>query len=82
MYMCSPILDYTFDLNLTPYIIPNSHYLLGALCTIDRSFGPVLDHTFHHISDTHVCHHLFSKMPFHHAQEATEYIRKTLGKFV
>jgi fatty acid desaturase len=40
----------------------------GALCTVDRSFGPVLDHVFHHISDTHVCHHIFSKMPFHAAQ--------------
>jgi omega-6 fatty acid desaturase (delta-12 desaturase) len=48
----------------------------GALCTIDRSFGPVLDHTLHHITDTHVMHHLFSKMPFYHAQEATEAVRK------
>ena len=53
----------------------------GALCTVDRSFGPILDHTFHHISDTHVCHHLFSKMPFYHAQEATECIRKVLGPY-
>ena len=51
------------------------------MCTIDRSFGPVLDHTLHHISDTHVCHHLFSKMPFYHAQEATEHIRKVLGPY-
>ena len=27
-------------------------WLRGALCTIDRSFGPVLDHTFHHITGT------------------------------
>jgi len=56
-------------------------WLRGALCTVDRSFGPVLDHTFHHITDTHVCHHLFSKMPFYHAQEATEAIRKVLGPY-
>lgn len=56
-------------------------WLRGALCTVDRSFGPVLDHCFHHISDTHVCHHLFSKMPFYHAQEATEHIRKFLGPY-
>jgi omega-6 fatty acid desaturase (delta-12 desaturase) len=43
---------------------------------VDRSFGPLLDHTFHHIVDTHVCHHLFSTMPFYHAQEATQAIRK------
>jgi omega-6 fatty acid desaturase (delta-12 desaturase) len=57
------------------------NWLRGALCTVDRSFGPLLDHTFHHISDTHVCHHLFSKMPFYHAQEATVYIRKVLGPY-
>jgi omega-6 fatty acid desaturase (delta-12 desaturase) len=57
------------------------NWLRGALCTVDRSFGPVLDHTFHHITDTHVCHHLFSKMPFYHAQEATEAMRKVLGPY-
>jgi omega-6 fatty acid desaturase (delta-12 desaturase) len=46
---------------------------------VDRSFGPLLDHTFHHIVDTHVCHHLFSTMPFYHAQEATRAIRKVGG---
>mmetsp|Transcript_1821 Transcript_1821/g.2908 ORF Transcript_1821/g.2908 Transcript_1821/m.2908 type:complete len:434 (+) Transcript_1821:156-1457(+) len=56
-------------------------WLRGALCTVDRSFGPVLDHTFHHITDTHVCHHLFSKMPFYHAQEATEHIKRVLGPY-
>jgi len=57
------------------------NFLRGALCTVDRSFGPILDHTFHHISDTHVCHHLFSKMPFYHAQEATECIKKVVGPY-
>jgi len=57
------------------------NWLRGALCTVDRSFGPVLDHTLHHITDTHVCHHLFSKMPFYHAQEATEAFKKVLGPY-
>jgi len=57
------------------------NWLRGALCTVDRSFGPLLDHTFHHIVDTHVCHHLFSKMPFYHAQEATEAMKKVLGPY-
>ncbi len=60
-------------LNLFSSLFPCSNkewnWLRGALCTVDRSFGPLLDHTFHHIVDTHVCHHLFSKMPFYHAQE-------------
>jgi len=57
------------------------NWLRGALCTVDRSFGPLLDHTFHHITDTHVLHHLFSKMPFYHAQEATEAIKTVLGPY-
>lgn len=42
-------------------------WLRGALSTVDRSYG-FLDHVFHHIADTHVAHHLFSKMPHYHAQ--------------
>jgi omega-6 fatty acid desaturase (delta-12 desaturase) len=57
------------------------NWLRGALCTVDRSFGAVLDHTFHHITDTHVCHHVFSKMPFYHAQEATQHIKRVLGPY-
>ena len=43
-------------------------WLRGALSTVDRSFGWVLDHVLHHITDTHVCHHLFHTIPFYHAQ--------------
>lgn len=57
------------------------NFLRGAVCTVDRSFGPLLNMVFHHITDTHVCHHIFSKMPFYHAQEATECIKKCIGKY-
>lgn len=56
-------------------------WLRGALCTVDRSFGPVIDAMFHHIADTHVAHHLFHQMPHYHAQEATEALRKFLGPY-
>ncbi|KAF9128720.1 Fatty acid oxidation complex subunit alpha [Mortierella sp. 14UC] len=52
----------------------------GALCTVDRSFGKFLDHMFHGIVHTHVAHHLFSQMPFYHAEEATACLKKLLGK--
>ncbi len=65
-----------------PHFVDNEwDWLRGALCTVDRSFGPTLDYFFHHISDTHVAHHLFSYMPFYHAQEATEAIKKVLGVY-
>lgn len=56
-------------------------WLRGALCTVDRSFGGYLDSVVHHIVDTHVCHHIFSKMPFYHCHEATEAIKPLLGRF-
>jgi len=56
-------------------------WLRGALSTVDRSFGPVLNYVLHHITDTHVAHHLFHTMPFYHAQEATEAIKKVLGPY-
>jgi len=57
------------------------NWLRGALCTVDRSFGSIIDHTIHHIADTHVCHHLFSKMPFYNAQRATLAIKQKIGKY-
>lgn len=56
-------------------------WLRGALCTVDRSFGSYLDGVLHHITDTHVTHHIFSKMPFYHAEEATEALKPILGAF-
>lgn len=56
-------------------------WLRGAIATVDRSYGWVLDTVFHHIADTHVVHHLFFDMPFYHAQEATMYVREILGDY-
>lgn len=57
------------------------NWVRGAMCTVDRSYGWILDHTFHRIADKHVCHHLFSYMPFYHHAEATEAMRPILGKY-
>ncbi|KAJ8325371.1 hypothetical protein QVD99_006121 [Batrachochytrium dendrobatidis] len=55
-------------------------FMRGALATVDRDFG-IFNHFHHHISDTHVVHHLFSTMPHYHAQEATEAVKEFLGKY-
>lgn len=56
-------------------------WLHGALSTVDRSWGKILDIMFHHISDTHICHHLFPTLPFYNAQEATKYLKEFLGPY-
>nr|XP_018907470.1 PREDICTED: delta(12)-acyl-lipid-desaturase-like [Bemisia tabaci]WQH19950.1 delta12 fatty acid desaturase [Bemisia tabaci] len=55
-------------------------WLRGSLSTVDRDWG-VLNHTFHHMPDLHVVHHLFPKMPHYHLQEATHYVRPILGEY-
>ncbi|KAI8926845.1 fatty acid desaturase-domain-containing protein [Entophlyctis helioformis] len=55
-------------------------FLRGALSTVDRDYG-ILNYFHHHIADTHVVHHLFSTMPHYHAEEATEAVKKFLGKY-
>lgn len=56
-------------------------WLRGALATVDRSWGWLVDAQLHHISDTHVAHHLFSTLPHYHAQEATLALRRVLGRY-
>ncbi|ONK81846.1 uncharacterized protein A4U43_C01F33470 [Asparagus officinalis] len=53
----------------------------GALATVDRDFGSVLDWVFHDVTDSHVVHHLFPMIPHYHAREATEAVRPVLGEY-
>ncbi|KAJ1674923.1 hypothetical protein EV182_002294 [Spiromyces aspiralis] len=57
------------------------NFVRGALCTVDRDYGWFLNVCFHHITDTHVAHHIFSQMPHYHAVEATQHIKRKLGKY-
>jgi hypothetical protein len=54
------------------------NWLRGALSTVDRPYTPLINHLNHHIGSTHVLHHLNSKIPHYHAEEATLCIRGVL----
>lgn len=69
------------DVHVPHYREGQFTWLRGALSTVDRSYGWLLDAVFHHISDTHVVHHMFHEMPFYHAQEATRAVRAFLGDY-
>ncbi|QIX02389.1 hypothetical protein AMS68_007906 [Peltaster fructicola] len=51
----------------------------GAAATIDREFGFIGRELLHGIIETHVLHHYISTIPFYHADEATEAIKKVMG---
>jgi len=54
----------------------------GALCTFDRKFfGPIGKHVLHGICETHVAHHISSKIPHYAAWDATEAIKNYVGEY-
>ncbi|KAK7184481.1 fatty acid desaturase [Paraphaeosphaeria sporulosa] len=54
-------------------------FVRGATATMDRDFGWTGRYLFHGIIEYHVIHHLFSRIPFYHAEEATKAIVPLLG---
>ena len=77
--VCITYLQHT-DARVPHYSNSEWDFLKGALATIDRDWG-VLNIFFHHITDTHVVHHLFSTLPFYNAQAALETIKPILGDY-
>ncbi|KAI1496828.1 fatty acid desaturase [Biscogniauxia marginata] len=64
-----------------PHYEPSSwNYVRGAAATIDREFGFIGRQLLHGIIETHVLHHYISTIPFYHADEATEAIKKVMGR--
>ncbi|CAG8950360.1 hypothetical protein HYFRA_00006853 [Hymenoscyphus fraxineus] len=68
------------DPTLPHYSGESWNYVRGAAATIDREFGFVGRHLLHGIVETHVLHHYVSTIPFYHADEATEAIKKVMGQ--
>jgi omega-6 fatty acid desaturase (delta-12 desaturase) len=68
------------DPSLPHYDAQTWTYTRGAAATIDREFGFVGRTLLHGIIETHVLHHYVSTIPFYHADEASEAIRKVMGK--
>ncbi|KAF7591705.1 hypothetical protein BBP40_001218 [Aspergillus hancockii] len=65
---------------LPHYTAESWTYTKGALATVDRTTGFIGRHFFHEIIDYHVVHHLFSRIPFYKAEEATRAIQPLLGE--
>ncbi|KIJ10144.1 hypothetical protein PAXINDRAFT_172245 [Paxillus involutus ATCC 200175] len=73
---------------LPHYRAPDFTFPRGALATLDRSLlgdcGKIMGwlgaHATHGISETHVLHHVCSKIPHYHAWEASDALRKRLAQ--
>ncbi|GAA5843375.1 hypothetical protein JCM5353_008791 [Sporobolomyces roseus] len=68
------------DPQLPHYRADQWNFVRGALCTIDRNLlGPVGPYLMHGITETHIAHHLSSKIPHHNAWKATAALKEFLG---
>lgn len=68
------------DPQLPHYDAASWTYIRGAAATIDREFGFIGRTLLHGIIETHVLHHYVSTIPFYNADEASEAIKKVMGK--
>lgn len=69
------------DTRVPHYDDANFNFVRGALCSVDRDYGWLVNSWLHHINDSHVVHHLFHDMPWFNAIEVTrKYIKPALGK--
>ncbi|KAF4396674.1 hypothetical protein G4B88_028988 [Cannabis sativa] len=67
--------------NTATYASSEWDWLKGALSTVDRDYGSLLNRVFHHLTDAHVAHHLFATIPHYHVNEATKAIKPILGEY-
>jgi omega-6 fatty acid desaturase (delta-12 desaturase) len=54
----------------------------GALQTVDRPYGPLLNLLHHGIGSTHVCHHVNPRIPHYNAWQATALLRQRFPELV
>jgi omega-6 fatty acid desaturase (delta-12 desaturase) len=70
------------DLNIPHFSNQEWSWAKGALQTVDRPYGPVLNLLHHGIGSTHVCHHIKSTIPHYNAWRGTALLRQRYPELV
>jgi fatty acid desaturase len=70
------------DLNIPHYSSEHWSWAKGALQTVDRPYGPLLNLLHHGIGSTHVCHHVNSAIPHYNAWRGTALLRQRYPELV
>jgi omega-3 fatty acid desaturase (delta-15 desaturase) len=68
------------EINIPWYSNDKWDFVRGQLSTIDRNYGIV--HYMIHSIGTHQMHHMFTKIPHYHLEEATIHFRKNFPELV
>jgi omega-6 fatty acid desaturase (delta-12 desaturase) len=70
------------DLNIPHFANGDWTWAKGALQTVDRPYGPVLNLLHHGIGATHVCHHINPRIPHYNAWRGTALLRQQFPDLV
>lgn len=68
------------EMNIPWYADDRWDFVKGQLSTVDRHYGIV--HEIIHNIGTHQMHHMFTKIPHYHLEEATRHFRQSFPKLV
>ena len=64
------------DLTIPHFASDQWTWAKGALQTVDRPYGPLLNWLHHGIGSTHVCHHINARIPHYNAWRGTALLRQ------
>ena len=70
------------DVDIPHFSSQQFSWAKGALQTVDRPYGPLLNLLHHGIGSTHVCHHVNPRIPHYNAWEATMLLKQRFPEFV
>jgi omega-6 fatty acid desaturase (delta-12 desaturase) len=70
------------DTNIPHFSTADWTWAKGALQTVDRPYGPLLNLLHHGIGSTHLCHHINPRIPHYNAWQATALLRKRFPDLV
>ncbi|MFZ0407486.1 MAG: fatty acid desaturase [Cyanobium sp.] len=70
------------DTNIPHFSSRDWTWSKGALQTVDRPYGPLLNLLHHGIGSTHVCHHINSRIPHYNAWHGTSLLKQRFADLV
>ncbi|MEI6358818.1 MAG: fatty acid desaturase [Synechococcus sp. ELA619] len=70
------------DTNIPHFSSSDWNWAKGALQTVDRPYGPLLNLLHHGIGSTHVCHHINPRIPHYNAWHASSLLKNSFPELV
>lgn len=70
------------DTDIPHFSSSDWNWAKGALQTVDRPYGPLLNLLHHGIGSTHVCHHINPRIPHYNAWHASALLKQNFPELV